>query len=33
MCLEKLPDIGRNVSRPLGIALLGGAALLAITGT
>ena len=32
MCLEKLPDLGRNVSRPLGIALLGGAALLAFAG-
>ena len=33
MCLEKLPEIGRHVSRPLGIALLGGAALLAFAGT
>ena len=33
MCLEKLPDIGRRVSRPLGIALLGAAALLALSGT
>ena len=33
MCLEKLPDIGRRVSRPLGIALLGAAALLALAGT
>ena len=33
MCLEKLPDIGRRVSRPLGIALLGAAALLVLAGT
>ena len=33
MCLEKLPDVGRRVSRPLGIALLGAAALLTLAGT
>lgn len=33
MCLEKLPDIGRRVSRPLGIALLGAAAYLALAGS
>jgi predicted metal-binding membrane protein len=32
MVLEKLPDIGRWLSRPLGYALLGGATWLAVTG-
>ncbi len=32
MILEKLPDIGRWLSRPLGYALLGGAGWLAVTG-
>ncbi|MGI3185061.1 DUF2182 domain-containing protein [Nioella aestuarii] len=32
MVLEKLPDIGRWLTRPLGVALLAGAAWVAITG-
>ncbi|MBT8459369.1 MAG: DUF2182 domain-containing protein [Boseongicola sp.] len=32
MTLEKLPDIGRWMSRPLGFALLGAAGLMAVTG-
>ena len=32
MTLEKLPDIGRWLNKPLGIALLGGAAWVALTG-
>ncbi|MDD9978612.1 MAG: DUF2182 domain-containing protein, partial [Boseongicola sp.] len=32
MILEKLPDIGRWISRPLGYALLAGAAALAVNG-
>ena len=32
MVIEKLPEIGRWISRPLGVALLGGAAWVALTG-
>lgn len=32
MTLEKLPDIGRWLNKPLGVALLGGAAFAIITG-
>ena len=33
MGLEKLPDIGRHVSKPLGLTLIGGAVLAAANGT
>lgn len=32
MTLEKLPDIGRWLSRPLGVALLGASAWVGVTG-
>ncbi|MEO9825612.1 MAG: DUF2182 domain-containing protein [Paracoccaceae bacterium] len=32
MTLEKLPDIGRWLNKPLGVALLGGAVFVAVTG-
>jgi predicted metal-binding membrane protein len=32
MTLEKLPDIGRWLSRPLGVVLLAGAGWMAATG-
>ena len=32
MTLEKLPEIGRWISRPLGFALLGASGLMAVTG-
>ena len=32
MCMEKLPEFGRRVSRPVGMALLGGAVILAVNG-
>jgi predicted metal-binding membrane protein len=32
MALEKLPDIGRWLTRPLGVALLAGAVFVALNG-
>ena len=32
MTLEKLPDIGRWMSRPLGFALLGASGVMAVSG-
>jgi predicted metal-binding membrane protein len=32
MVLEKLPEIGRWLTRPLGVALLAAAAWIAVTG-